>query len=156
MRGTSRLWPALALAACSGSAAAPRETLDPRTVRRVPYAELAALQLAGRADEVPFPAGADKVFQERGRLQPAVPLTVCVDRDGRVATVEHLASADGGGDHVQPGEVGPAFLEHYRKQLARWRFKPYERDGARVPVCSTVIIHYALQQRIWTKGSRGD
>lgn len=150
------MWMWLAAGACAATTAGrSRETLDPRSVEQVPYPLVEERRVEGRADEVPLPAGTHKVYLERRRLQPAVALSVCIDRDGRVARVEHVAPADRDADYVQPREVSAAFAEHYEREVGRWRFRPFERDGKPVPVCTRLVLHYNLRQNLWGSGERG-
>lgn len=104
----------------------------PSSPALVPPQVLAALQLSGERNVVPIER-VQRTMRRDGvdRLQAAVKL--CVGADGAVSSIipvlrtrypDHDAAIDAA--------------------IRGWQFRPYERDGIAVPVCSTVTFVYRL------------
>ena len=59
---------------------------------------------------------------------------VCVGTDGHVSSAKMLKASD-------YGEANDAVLASIRQ----WKFRPYEAGGGPMPVCTGVVLNYAVE-----------
>lgn len=99
----------------------------------VPPSVFAANQLSG--DKNIFPDDETKVaIMRAGTAQLLIPVKVCVDRVGKVATTTVLKSSG-----------FPAYDDKLVRGIRGWTYTPFTIDGAVVPVCS--IVQFMYRQR---------
>lgn len=56
---------------------------------------------------------------------------MCLDDEGAVTRVQTLESSG-----------YPAYDEHLRSGIETWRYRPFEKEGKPVPVCTVVTFIY--------------
>ncbi|MBZ0235180.1 MAG: energy transducer TonB [Deltaproteobacteria bacterium] len=99
----------------------------PKTV--VPTA-LEAQRVSG--DKNIFPDDVTKTeIQRSGKTQLIVPVKVCIDRAGNMASVRIMKSSG-----------FPAYDQKLTREINKWRYRPFMVDGTPTPVCSVVQFVY--------------
>ena len=94
----------------------------------VSYSELRTHQVEGTQEIAP-PDVVVNLMTRSGTDKISARVALCTSADGKVNS-RRIARDSG-------------YAEYDRKlleEVARWKFAPFERDGARVPVCSTVTF----------------
>jgi Gram-negative bacterial TonB protein C-terminal len=103
------------------------------SARKIPPSELEALRTGG--DKTPKLPGNTKTIARRdGVKRITMAAEVCVGTDGHVSSAQLLKGSD-------YGEANDAVLASIRQ----WKFRPYEAGGGAMPVCTGVVLNYAVE-----------
>ncbi|KAB2896222.1 MAG: TonB family protein [Kofleriaceae bacterium] len=79
-----------------------------------------------------FPDDVTKTeIQRSGKTQLIVPVKVCIDRAGNMASVRIMKSSG-----------FPAYDQKLTREINKWRYRPFMVDGTPTPVCSVVQFVY--------------
>ena len=103
------------------------------SARKIPPSELEALRTGG--DKTPKLPGNTKTIARRdGVKRITMAAEVCVGTDGHVSSAKMLKASE-------YGEANDAVLASIRQ----WKFRPYEAGGGPMPVCTGVVLNYAME-----------
>jgi protein TonB len=79
-----------------------------------------------------FPDDVTKTeIQRSGKTQLMVPVKVCIDRGGAIASVKVMKSSG-----------FPAYDQKLTREINKWRYRPFMVNGAPTPVCSAIQFIY--------------
>jgi TonB family protein len=96
----------------------------------VPPTLLEGSRIAG--DKMIVPDDVTKTeIQRSGKTQLMVPVKVCIDRAGNIASVKVMKSS---------GFV--AYDQKLDREIRKWRYKPFSVNGTPTPVCSAIQFIY--------------
>lgn len=57
---------------------------------------------------------------------------LCLDETGKPSSIERITSS-----------CSPRYDADIQRGMTEWRYKPYQKDGAAIPVCTTVVFVYS-------------
>jgi hypothetical protein len=121
-------------------AAAPRAAVAPKIV---PLAELEPLRLAGEPRPA-LPNLVKTLAEKDGQKLLMVALTVCLSEAGAPTSVS-----------LKRGTDYPDANQKIVAEVHKWRFRPYQVNGQKVPVCTSSVLQYKLVG-LRTCGPRGN
>ena len=70
-------------------------------------------------------------IQRSGKTQLMVPVKVCIDRAGNIASVKIMKSSG-----------FPAYDQKLTREISKWRYRPFSVNGTPTPVCSAIQFIY--------------
>jgi protein TonB len=79
-----------------------------------------------------FPDDVTKTeIQRAGKTQLTVPVKVCLDRAGNIASVKIMKSSG-----------FPAYDQKLNREINKWKYRPFSVNGNPTPVCSAIMFIY--------------
>jgi protein TonB len=103
------------------------------SVRKVPPAELEGLRVAG-VRTPPLPGNIKQIARRDGVKRILLAAEVCVGTDGHVTSARLVKASE-------YDEANESVLSAIRD----WRFRPYLVEGVPSPICSGVVLPYAVE-----------
>jgi TonB family protein len=95
---------------------------------------ISAARIAGNRD-ITLPAATKQALLAQSRRETAALVLLCLDATGVPTRIE-IARSTGFADADQK----------IRDEMSAWRYRPYQVNGAPVPVCTAIRLHYRIAE----------